>query len=181
MSRNQPKENIMKKTHKILFIIAAILALASWVISISYWGSLPKVIPVHFGLSGQADSWANKSIFYVYFIPLIQTVFLAAMGFLYRKPQYSDIPTTMWLMTIDKKHRDHAFGLIRTMLVGTSVWLGMLFTYLTYGINASALNEDQRLSVVVMVLLIMLMIAWLIYWAIKVYRATKEAVADTKK
>lgn len=166
----------MKLKHKIYFSIAALLALVSWAIAIYYWDKLPQVIPIHFGISGQADGWANKSIFNVFLMPFLQSLLLGLFVILYYKPQYSDIPTTMWLMTLDKKHRDHAFSLIRIMLVGMSLWIGLLFTYITYGSNVSALNHDLGLSSPLLFSIIGLMIIWLIFWTVKVYRATRQAM-----
>jgi len=168
----------MRLKHKILFIIAVILAVTSWAIAIYYWDKLPGTIPIHFGINGQADDWANKSFFYVYLIPIIQSLMLGAFVFLYYKPQYSDMPTTMWLMTLDKKHRDHAFALIRTMLVGMALWIGVLLTYITYGMNASALDSSLGLSTLLMFIIIGLMLVWLVYWTVKVFKATKSAIAS---
>ncbi len=171
----------MKVQHKIYFLAAALMALASWIIAIYYWDKLPQVIPIHFGISGQADDWANKSIFYVFLIPFLQTLILGMFIFLYYKPQYSDIPTTMWLTTLDKKHREHAFELIRIMLVGMSLWLGVLFTYLTYAMNYSSVKSDAGLSTPIMFSIIGLMMVWLVFWTVKVYRATKEALGSVRK
>ena len=171
----------MKKNHKVLFIIAALLAIVSWGVAIYYWDKLPASIPVHFGITGQADGWAERSLFFVYLIPLLQTILLAGFIFLYYKPQYSDIPTTMWLMTLDKKHREHAFSLIRTMLVGTALWIGFLFTYITYGMNVAALDKDASLSSPIMLSLVVLMVLWLAVWTVRVYKATKQAINATKK
>jgi uncharacterized membrane protein len=170
----------MKLSHKLLFVVSIALAISSWVIALYYWDKLPSIIPVHFDISGQADSWENKSIFYVFMIPFLQTVMLAAFAFLYRKPQYSDIPTTMWLMTLDKKHRDHAFKLIRIMLVGISVWIGLLFTYITFGMNASSLDSNFGMSTPIMFTIIGLMIIWLMFWTVKVYRVTKQVIKSNR-
>ena len=158
----------MKLKHKILFILAVCLAITSWIISMYYWDKLPQTIPVHFGVSGQPDNWADKSVFYVFLLPAIQIVMLAVFGFLYKKPQYSSMPTTMWLMALDKKHREHAFGLIRTMLASVSVWVGALLTYIVYGMNISAMDTNLGLNPVLLVVLVGLMLIWLIYWNIKV-------------
>lgn len=171
----------MKTKHKILVIVAILMALASWVIAVYYWVKLPNNIPKHFGFNGQPDGWAAKSIFSVFLLPAIQTVMQAGFIFLYYKPQYSDMPTTMWLMTIDKKNREHAFSLIRTMLVGTSLWIGALFTYLTYGINISAINENSGLNSWAMGVLVGGMLIWLAFWTVRVYKATKLAMSATNK
>lgn len=171
----------MKLSHKVLFITAIILALASWGIAIYYWNKLPNIIPIHFGISGKADGWAEKSIFYVFLMPCLQSIMLAAFIFLHYKPQYSDIPTTMWLMTLDKKHREHAFKLIRIMLVGISLWIGALFTYMTYAMNQSAIEVNSGMSTPIVFMIVGMMLLWLVYWTVRVYGATKSAIHDTKK
>ena len=171
----------MKLKHKILFTVAVILAIASWAISICYWSKLPDIIPTHFGISGQPDSWSDKSLLSVFMIPVLQSILTTSFVALYYKPQYSNMPTTMWLMTLDKGQRERAFSLIRTMLVGTSLWIGALFTYLTYGMNVAALNDGQGLSSLLMLLLIGFMLIWLAYWTIRVYKSTKKSIADETK
>lgn len=166
----------MKKWHKIGFAVAVVLAIASWVMAISYWGKLPAVIPTHFGINRQPDAWNNKSLWYAFLIPILQMVMLGSFIFLYYKPQYSDMPTTLWLMTMEQHKRDHAFDLIRVMLVGISLWIGVLFTYLTYMMNQAALNTAINPDPWIMLGIIGAMLAWLVWWTFKVYLATKEAM-----
>lgn len=166
----------MKKWHKVGLGIAAVLAVVSWVIAIYYWGKLPNLIHTHFGITGQADGWSTKSIFSVFFIPFLQSLMLAGFVFLYYKPQYSDMPTTLWLMTMEQHKRDHAFELIRTMIIGVGIWIGVLFTYITFGMNSVALDNSHGLSSWILFGLIVLMLLWLVWWTVKVYRATKEAM-----
>jgi uncharacterized membrane protein len=166
----------MKTWQKIGFAIAALLAIASWVIAIYYWGKLPSVIPTHFGVNGTPDAWSSKSIWYVFLIPSLQTVLLAAFIFLFYKPQYSDMPTTLWLMAMKSETKEHAFDLIRTMIVGISIWIGVLFTYITYGMNTSALLKDSGLNPWITLGIVGAMIIWLIWWTVKVYKSTKEAI-----
>lgn len=170
----------MKNNHKILFILAFLLAITSWVIAIFYWDNLPEVIPIHFGISGQADGWANKSVFQVFMIPFLQLLMTIGLLFVYYKPQYSDMPTTMWLMTLEKKYQDHAFKLIRIMIAGLSVWIGIIFTYITYAMNQSAIDPKYDLSTPIMMSIIGFMLLWLIYWTVKVYKTTKKAIASIK-
>lgn len=171
----------MKNNHKYLFLIGVLLAVISWSVAFAYWDKLPSVIPVHFGIDGQANGFANKSLFYVYLIPGIQTLMLGMFAFLYYKPQYSNIPSTMWLMALNKKDRDTAFSLIRTMLSGMVVLMGVIFTYISFAMNNAALTSDQTLSPVILITLLAFMLAWVIYWAVKVYGATKKAVKNVKK
>ncbi|MCK9641708.1 MAG: DUF1648 domain-containing protein [Prolixibacteraceae bacterium] len=170
----------IKQWHLLVFILCAILAVASWVIAIYYWGKLPPTIPTHFGFSGMADSWGQKSIWYVFMIPTLQALMLIGFGFLYFKPQYTSMPTTMLLMSLEKKKRDYAFDLIRNMLIVTLLLLGIFFTYLTYGMNYSALHVSVGLLPQVMIAWIVTLVAWLIFYNVKVYRVTKKFLGKVK-
>jgi uncharacterized membrane protein len=171
----------MKTWHKVGLVIAGLLAVASWVIAFYYWDKLPNIIPTHFNISGQADDWNQKSIWYSFLMPFMQTLILGLMAFTYWKPQYSDMPTTLWLMTMEQHKRDHAFDLIRTMIVGISLWIGGLFTYMTYGMSVSALEKGAGLNSVLLFGWIGLMFVWLIWWTIKVYRSVKPLVDEMIK
>lgn len=167
----------MKLKYKIAFAIIILLAIASWVIAIIFWSKLPEVIPIHFGISGMADGWADKSVFMVYLIPFLQSLMIALFVFVYRKPQYSNLPSTMWLATLDQKNKDLAYDLIRTMDMGAAIFVGVLFTYITYGMNVSAINPNKGLSNKFLFSILGLIMVWIIYWTVKIYRITKKAIA----
>ena len=147
----------MKRWHLTVFVLSIILAVASWLVVLHYWALLPNNIPVHFGFNGTPDAWGHKSIFNSFLIPTIQTAILAGFSFLYYKPEYSDIPTTLLLTTLPKEQKEHAFALIRTMLIMVLLFMGFIFTYVTYMINAVALNKPLGINpwFVIIILLIM--------------------------
>jgi len=166
----------MKTWHKVGLAITVTLALTSLGIAIYYWGQLPSVIPTHFGINGMPDDWQNKSYFWAFMLPVLQMFMVVMFGFLYWKPQYSDMPTTLWLMTMEEHKRDHAFDLIRTMLVGTGLWVGVLFTYMVYMMNQSALSASVGMNPWILLAITGSMIVWLAWYTVKVYRITKEAI-----
>jgi uncharacterized membrane protein len=165
-----------KQWHICALLLCIGLATASWVIALYYWDKLPQIIPTHFGISGVADSWSNKTIWYVFLIPTLQLLMTIGFGFLYFRPQYSNMPTTMFLMTLDKKKRDPAFSMIRTMLVITLLFVGVFFTYLTFGMNYSALHSTAGLAPWVMLVWVIGLFTWLIWYSLKVYRYTKKII-----
>jgi len=148
----------------------------SWVVAVMYWDKLPSVIPVHFGFNGNPDSWAEKSLFYVLMLPVIQTIMLAVFAFIYQKPQYSNIPTTMWLTALDDKSKKEAYILIRNMNVGVLVIVSILLTYMTYGMNYSALNTELGLNPYILLTVVAIMLVWIIYWAIVINKSIKVAI-----
>ena len=170
----------MEKNHKIYFIISFGLALASLGIALLYWRDLPETIPIHFGSGGQADGWATKSVFQVFLLPIVELLITGLFILLYKKPQYTNMPSTLWLMTLDKSKQETAFKLVRKMLVGTLLWMNILFTYLTFATNEAAMSSTPSISSFFVVLLITAMLIWVGYWTFKVYSTAKEIVKNNK-
>lgn len=168
------KNGVMSSRHAICYILAGLLTFLSWVVVFVYWDKLPDIIPVHFGFNGQADAWAEKTWFYVLFLPVIQTIVLGLFLLLYYKPQFTNIPSTMWLATLSKDHREVAYGMLRDMNTGICCWTSMIFTYVTSSMNTAALNEEMVASVPLLIALISGMIIWIVYWAITIYRCVKK-------
>lgn len=161
-----------KQWHKYALAASVIATALIWAIALYFWSKLPAVIPTHFNFAGQPDAWNNKSFFLAFLMPIMQTVFLVGFSFLYFKPQYSDMPTTLLLMALDEKKRNHAFSLIRTMIVVMLLFLSVLFGYLTYAINYASLHNGGGLNIWIMFGIIGAMVAWLVWYTVKVYRVT---------
>lgn len=170
-----------KKWHLWAFIAAVMLAAVSWLIAFYYWGLLPQTIPTHFGLSGKPDAWNDKSVWYTFLLPALQSIMTGVFAFLYVRPQYSDMPTTLLLMSMEKKKREHAFVLIRSMLVTVLIFVGLLFTYMTYMMQVSALDEKIGPNPWVMAVIFLALFGWLFFWTFRVYKSTKKIIEEEKK
>jgi uncharacterized membrane protein len=171
----------MKLKFKIYFLVAILLTASSWLISLLFWDKLPAVMPVHFGISGAADGWADKSFLYAFLLPILQTFMTGLFIFLYYKPQYTNMPSTMWLTILDKEHRDRAFDLIRNMMAGTIIIVGILLTYMTYGMNSAALNSSVGLYPGIMIAFLVVLFAWIAYWYFKIYKETGLLIRKINK
>lgn len=168
----------MKLKFKIIFAISIILTISSWLIAAFYWDLLPSVIPTHFGISGMADGWMDKTFFSVFLLPMVQIAMVALFVFVYYKPQYSNVPSTIWLMALDKKQKDEAYDLVRTMQSGMVLVISVLFTYLVYNMNVIAMDKKMGLSNVFIFSIIGLMLVWVIFWTVRIYRTTKKMILN---
>lgn len=62
--------------------VALLVQAVAAVVGVARWSQLPHRFPVHFGISGRADSWADKSVMTVFgplLIGLVVTVVLGAL------------------------------------------------------------------------------------------------------
>lgn len=148
--------------------------------SVFFWNQLPAQIPIHFGLSGTPDAWAAKSIIYVFLIPTILLVMLLVFLLLYRYPQYSSFPTTLILMTVEEKKREHIFGIIRSMLTYTLLWTAILISYLQFTILATANGRTLGLSPYVMVGSLVVLFLILIAYSIKMYLSIRKMLKNPR-
>jgi uncharacterized membrane protein len=74
----------------------------SIIVGIIVYPRLPDRIPVHFNIEGQVDNYADKSIFSVFFLPMISIGTYLLMGLLPkidpRKANYDDFQTSYCLI-----------------------------------------------------------------------------------
>ncbi|HEB53158.1 MAG TPA: DUF1648 domain-containing protein [bacterium] len=62
--------------------LLGLATVAVWAITLWGWFRLPPEIPMHFGLSGRPDRWAERSIAAWCLLPAMATVFAVAFGWL---------------------------------------------------------------------------------------------------
>lgn len=164
----------MKTSHVITFSVIFGLTIASFVMSALLFTSLPTQIPTHFGLSGAPDVWVAKNIFSVFFVPVIQLLMFLLFLLLYKHPQYSSWPTTLILMTVDEKKRQKIFEVIRSMLIATLFWIGVLFSYLQFVVFATANGREDGVSPYAMIAFLVLLFATLFFYTGRMYVVVKK-------
>lgn len=164
----------MKTLHIITFSVVLALTVASLVMSILLFSSLPGQIPTHFGLSGAPDIWSNKSILMVFMVPLIQLAMFLLFLLLYKHPQYSSWPTTLILMTVEEKKREKLFAVIRGMLLATLFWISILFSYLQFVIFATANGRDNGVSPFAMITFLVLLFGTMFIYTGRMFVVVKK-------
>lgn len=60
-------------THVLLEALIVLLVIAPTVALIYYYPALPERVPVHWGINGQPDGWARKTLTTVFFLPVLAT------------------------------------------------------------------------------------------------------------
>lgn len=169
-----------KKWHLYAFILSFALVVATIIITIYGWYSLPDIIPTHFGFSGQPDAWGNKSLFNIFFAPAIQIVLMVLFVFLYFKPQYTNIPTTMFVMTLPEKQRERSFELLRNVTVVTGLWINTLFTFISIMVIEGSYSNDLGYTMWALLTLIAALLIWLVWYNIHIYRIIKKEFINKK-
>lgn len=164
----------MKRSHLVIFSSAFGLLIASFVISAMMWGSLPDIIPTHFGFSGAPDDWSVKNAFSVFFVPAMQLFLFILFAVIYKHPQYSSWPTTLILMTVEEKKREKVFEVMRSMNTTILFVISLFFSYLQYVIMATANQRAQGLTPAYAIIFIAALFLVIIYYSIKMFSTIRK-------
>lgn len=153
----------MKRLHLFLFSAVFGIDAAMFAMTAFFWNQLPARIPTHFGISGAADAWAQKSLLMGYLVPVLLLLMFLFFILLYRYPQYSSWPTTLILMTVEEEKREKIFDILRAMLSTLLFWIALLFAYLQFAIIATANGRVPGVENYVMIFFIAIALFILIY------------------
>ena len=133
-----------------LFTIALLL---TWItLAIVAFGQLPERIPMHFGPSGEADSFADKSVLSWFGLPLvgvITTLMLLGLAHAtHRHPTIFNMPAKEQLLDLPTEAQQPFLEEVAIFmsLMATSVVL--LFAAIQYDSWRVALGQQQGLSAV---------------------------------
>lgn len=168
------EKKMKKKWHLYAFIISLGLIAITLIITVYGWYVLPDIVPTHFGFSGQPDAWGHKSLFNIFFAPALQILITSLFVFLYFKPQYTNLPTTMFIMTLPEKQKEKSIELIRNVTVMTVLWINILFAYVALMIIEGAYSNDLGYAGWGLLILIIVFLVWLVWYNIYIYKIIKK-------
>src|SRR5262245_56470698 len=110
--------------------LAIVVLIMGWWVAISVYPRLPEKVPVHFGLTGEADRWGGR--WTIFMIPLISTVIFALdyWLFVYMSPvSPKPIPPQM-----------------RTPLHLLLLELSVIFTFITWRMSEVAFGRARGIG-----------------------------------
>lgn len=128
--------------------------LAAWGLAIAYWSELPNEIPMHFGINGQPDRFADKSVVSWFWMPALGTVFATALGFLMpgwlramarANSSMLNMPNRARFRALSDDARVRVVDATTTPLLVLAVVLQLLFGWIVYASAQVALQHWQTL------------------------------------
>ncbi len=78
------KSDSEKPFWEILFFCTLGLLIATWLLPLLYWSSLPELIPVHFNGRGEADGMGSR--FSLFLVPATASVLFCLLAYFGRRP-----------------------------------------------------------------------------------------------
>lgn len=129
----------LDRSTRILDAIAFVGLVISLAIAVSNWSSLPDTIPIHFGITGQADGWGNKLFFWVF--PLLNLAIVIGFTVMRRYPQTFNYP-----VRITPQNAEVQYEIAINLLNWFKAEFAWLFVWLEWQIINVAKGSDSTLD-----------------------------------
>lgn len=166
--QKQPKIKIkLTTTDRIFEMLAWVLILSIWILTIINYSKLPETIPIHYNGFGQADGFGGKAT--ILTLPIIATILFVGLTALNRFPHIFNYPTTI---TQDKalKQYTNATRFIRYL----KLIIVIIFGLIAFKTIQNANGEANGLGVWFVPMTLGLIFIPLIYFVIKSFKVTKQ-------
>lgn len=129
-------------TARAVHLVNLIFLVAWFAIAITIWPTLPEQLPIHFGVTGQADAWVAKSVFSWFGLPFLafaMSVGIAGVGLLARgSPDLVNVPDKERFLRLSEDRRAAIIQrFVRTLAI-TGLLCSLMFAALHAGVYHTA-------------------------------------------
>lgn len=162
---------------RVLVILTVVVMVITWALTIWAYPDLPTRVPTHFGPSVLPDNFGEKSWSLIALPAVIQTGLSLLFWWLYRHPQYSNIPSTLLITVMPEPQKAQLFAVIRHMLVVLLVLINILFAHITLTTIGVAFKVQAGLNVWLMAGILMVMFSSIALYTVRMYRLARAGAA----
>ncbi|MEG4499166.1 DUF1648 domain-containing protein [Microcoleus sp. F10-C6] len=145
-------------------VLAAIALLLAVLPIVKFWAVLPDRIPIHFGLGGLPDAWADKVT--IWMMPAVAAIIFAVLTAVSRYPHTFNYPVPI---TSENARRQYLLG--RGLLVWLKAEICWLLAFVVRQQILVTLGNVQRFSVELVLGIIVLIFATVGVYLLKAYLA----------
>ena len=128
------KEKLLKIC-KIIHRVTLIIGLLTLVLPIVFWSKIPDVIPIHYGVSGAADNYSEKSALILLFFATAMLMGVMNIAIYYVKVS----ATSKYATEAEKSQLDTVYPMIVFMNLGIQVMFAYMMFCCTTGRNLGSL------------------------------------------
>ena len=126
-------------TDKIVEVLGGLIVLASWLIAIESYPTLPEVIPIHFDASGTPDGFGSKGN--IFGLPIVSTVIFTALTLLGRVPHLFN-----YLTEITPQNARNQYAIATSMIRYLKLSIVIVFAVIVYFAVQNAKGETDGLG-----------------------------------
>lgn len=131
---------------------------------VQFWAVLPDRIPIHFGFSGQPDSWGDRVTIWI--LPAVAAIIFVVLTAVSRYPHTFNYP-----VRITEENARRQYLLARSLLVWLKAEVCWLFAFVVRQQILVALGNAQKFSMELLLGIVVLIFATVGLYLFKAYSA----------
>jgi uncharacterized membrane protein len=158
-----------------IFVGLAITVMAlTWGMMIWIYPDLPAKIPSHFGPSGQPDAHVDRTVWTVILPGLLQVALTGLFWWIYRHPQYSNIPSTVMITMMPEPYRGQLYRILRHLTVVMMLCVNIVFAHISLTTISVSLGLSDGLNPWLMGGTMIALFGFLGLTTVRLYRVAKH-------
>lgn len=148
---------------KTIGILSAVIAIATLLILILFYGQIPPLTPSHYELLGIADAWEHKSLLWI--IAVGNFILNIAIGFLARYPNIYNYP-----FEITDMNRERVYAAASRFVEVLRLVTTLVFTSITLFMSLSV----EKIPILIYLCLILSPVVCLFHGIREIHKASKK-------
>lgn len=166
-----------------LVVVHLMLVFCLWLLPLVMYQDLPDTVAVHFDSRGNPDSYASKTSWSFWGIPLVGTLIGAAALILLRFPQTFNHPRRREVAALPENLRPQVYAILKQMVLAIFVCVDLVMLVVEYGILQSAKTGVLTQSVPLILILAASPLLLMIFYLPRIGRAVErlKKVASTNQ
>ncbi len=148
----------------------------TWAMAIWVYPDLPAKIPGHFGPSGQPDAYVDRTVWTVILPALLQVGLTGLFWWIYRHPQYSNIPSTVMITMMPEPYRGQLYRILRHLAVVMMLFINILFAHISLTTLSVSLGLSDGLNPWLMGGILLALFGFIGLTTVRLFRIAKLGV-----
>lgn len=155
---------ILTPIDKIIEILCWLTLVFLWAFTLFHYSSMPEIIPTHFNVSGQADSYGSKGTIFI--LPIIGTILFLGLSILNLFPQIFNYPANISTENAQRQYVN-ATRMIRFLKFG----IVLIFSLLAYLTSQGSVDKSKGIGMWFLPIIVAIIFIPLVFFIIKAVKS----------
>jgi uncharacterized membrane protein len=150
-------------TDRVVAVIGLIGAVLLVALPVFAWSGLPDEVPIHFGISGDPTSWADRWM--IWFLPALGLITTGSLAVLARYPHVYNFP-----VPATDENAPHLYRLSRSMVIWLAAEIAVCFAFIEWTMLRTATGKSEGLVSIFVPVYLVLVFGTIGYFMFKTFK-----------
>ena len=153
----------LTRTDRVVAVVGVIGTVLLVALPVFAWSGLPDEVPIHFGISGDPTSWADRRM--IWFLPALGLILTSSMALLARYPHVYNFP-----VPVTDENAPQLYRLSRSMVIWLAAEIAVFFAFIEWTMLRTATGNAEGLVSIFVPLYLVLVFGTIGYFMYATFR-----------